>query len=144
VTFTLTSDLCDDARARYDPTPAGAELTLCFDEPFACWDDTCTNFTPASRSLVLHELAHAWMDAGLAESVRQRFIDHAGLEVWSDHSYPWIERAVEHAADAVAWGLLDRDMLMYRTGSPNPDHLATGFRILTGTEPLPKTDEYAP
>ncbi|MDH3680883.1 MAG: hypothetical protein OEV40_13135 [Acidimicrobiia bacterium] len=144
VTFTLYSGDCDDLRARYRATPAGAELVFCFDEETACWDDNCDNFTPGSRSLILHELAHAWMRDTIDENVEQRFIDHTGLEVWTDPRVPWDQRSIEHAAEAMTWGLMDRDIVMVRLGYPSSDRLANGFRILTGTDPLPRTDEYLP
>jgi len=52
----------------------------------------------------------------------------------------WHRRGVEHAVDTIAWGLMDCDVRMVRIGSPGAEVLTTGFRILTGTDPLHKTD----
>jgi hypothetical protein len=84
------------------------------------------------------------MDATLDETDKREFTDHDGLEVWNDPMVAWKQRAIEHAADTIAWGLMDRDIPMYRIDRPSPDHLTTGFRILTGIDPLPRTDEYSP
>jgi hypothetical protein len=145
VTFTRYSALCDDVQGLWVPTAEGSELTLCTDEGFVCWDDTCSHFTPGTQVLILHELAHAWMHLTLDERVEQRFRDHVGLDVWNDDSVPWEQRAVEHAADTIAWGLMDRELLLLRTtGRPSREDLAAGFRILTSTDPLPRTDEFSP
>ncbi len=111
-------------------------------EGTAClgWSDPC-QFSIWSRSLVLHELAHSWMDGTLEEPAPQRFMDHVGLEVWNDHAIDWDRRAVEHAADTIAWGLMDRETIMLRIGRPSADHLTTGFRMLTGVTPLHQTDD---
>lgn len=102
VIYTRFSDRCDDVRGWYRATSKGAELAFCYDEDVVCRGDGCTFFTPASRSLLVHELAHAWMAETLDEGVRTRFRNHVGLEVWNDHAVPWRERAVEHAADTMA------------------------------------------
>lgn len=141
VTFTLYSERCDDFRAYWHATPEGDELTYCFDEDLACRDDTCAGFTPAGRAAVLHELAHAWMHATLDEDVERRFADHVRLEVWDDRTVAWDRRAVEHAAETISWGLMDREVRMLMIGNPDPEHLAAGFRILTGRDPQPRTDE---
>jgi hypothetical protein len=137
VTFTLYSATCDDVQALF--IPEERDVTFCFDEGRVCSDDTCSELSTASRSLVLHEFAHAWMDVTLDDTVRQQFTDHVGLEVWSDYAVPWDQRAIEHAADTIVWGLMDHEIAMWRIGNPTPDQLTTGFRILTGTDPLPKS-----
>jgi hypothetical protein len=144
VTFTLYSDFCDDMRARYHPTADGAELNFCFNEDHACWGEDCARFVPGSRRLVLHEYAHAWIDDTLDDNARQQYTDHVGRDAWNDSSVAWRERAVEHAADTMAWGLLDRDLIMLHIGSPSPEQLTEGFRMLTNTDPLPRTDDFRP
>ncbi len=141
-TFTLYGEFCDDMRARYRSTDEGADIGFCFDESDACPNDGCASFTALGRQLVLHELAHAWIEASIDESARQRFTDYAGLEVWTGQSVPWDERAVEHAAETITWGLMDQDMRLIQIGSPSPEQLTEGFRLLTGTDPLPKTDDF--
>lgn len=143
-TFTLYSEYCDDMRARYRPAEEGAEIGFCLGENDACWDEGCTHFAPVSRRLVLHELAHAWMDATLDESARQHYTDSIGFEVWTGQSVPWGEQAMEHAAETIVWGLMDRDIYPRQIGSLSLEQLTEGLRLLTGTDPLPSTDDFSP
>jgi hypothetical protein len=138
VTFTVQNDLCEDLRARYLPSDEGIELEFCVDERSACGQPECTEIVPGWRAVILHEFAHAWLDAQLDEVDRQRFLDHVGLDTWRDPNLPWDEKGVEHAADTIAWGLMDRDIVMLRIGQPTEEELTEGFRILTGTDPLPR------
>lgn len=83
------------------------------------------------------------MSTTLDEAVREEFGEHVGLETWNDPTVAWDRRAIEHAADTIAWGLMDREMRMLAIGDPTRDELVVGFRILTGTDPLPKTDHFS-
>lgn len=150
-TFTVQSKMCDDIRARYLPTARGVELELCMDERTACWENPpeadpevceghCPAHVPGVLAIVLHEIAHAWLDANLATIDTEGFLEHAGLEAWRDRDLAWDENGVEHAADTIAWGLMDRDIEMLRLGQPTAEELTRGFRLLTGTDPLPKAD----
>jgi len=143
-TFTLYSEYCDDIGARYRRTDGGGDLSFCFGETLVCWDENCTHFRREVRRLVLHEMAHAWIDATLDEGAKQRFADHAGLDAWNDKSVFWDERAVEHAAETLAWGLMDRDLAVIQIGSPTAEQLTDDFRLLTGIDPLIKTDDFFP
>ena len=88
--------------------------------------------------MVLHESAHAWLDTHLDVIDTERILDHVGLETWRDPDLPCDEICEEHAADTIAWGLMDRDIEMLRIGQPTSEKLAEGFGILTGIDPLPK------
>ncbi len=136
VTFTRFSTLCDEAWAAYQATAEGAQLTLCFDDDRVCEDEACGDFTAASRLSLLHELAHAWMYVTLDDDAEQRFTDHVGLEHWNNPDIAWDHRAIEHAAETIAWGLMDHDMRMLQIGYPSSEELIERFRILTDTEPL--------
>jgi hypothetical protein len=137
-TFTVQSDFCDDIRAHYLRTEVGVELEFCMDEQSACRDEDCNEILPGWSAVVLHEIAHAWLDTHLDVIDIERFLDHVGLDTWRDPDLPWEENGVEHAADTIAWGLMDRDVQMLRIGQPTAGQLAEGFAILTGIEPLPK------
>ncbi len=147
-TFTVQSEMCDDIRGRYLPTARGIELELCMDERTTCWEvpevnpDVCPGHCPAhvpgQLAVILHEFAHAWLDANIDSIDSERFLDHVELEAWRDRTLPWDQNGVEHAADTIAWGLMNRDIEMLRIGQPTADELAEGFRILTGIDPLPK------
>lgn len=138
VTFTVQSDFCADIRAHYLRTEDGVELEFCMDEQAACRDEECNEVLPGWSAVVLHEIAHAWLDTRLDAIDIERFLDHVGVEAWRDSTLPWDENGVEHAADTIAWGLMDRDIEMLRVGQPPADQLAQGFRILTGIDPLPR------
>ena len=137
-TFTVQSDFCDDIRAHYLRTEDGVELEFCMDEQAACRDEDCNEILPSWRAVVLHEIAHAWLDTHLDVIDIERFLDHVGVDAWRDPDLPWDENGLEHAADTIAWGLMDRDIEMLRVGQPSDDQLAEGFRMLTGIDPLPR------
>lgn len=61
---------------------------------------------------LVHELAHAWVDANLTDVAKADFMRHRGLRVWNDHSVPWAERGTEHAATIVAWGIEEKSRLI--------------------------------
>ena len=108
------------------------------DEQAACRDEDCNEILPSWRAVVLHEIAHAWLDTHLDVIDIERFLDHVGVDAWRDPDLPWDENGLEHAADTIAWGLMDRDIEMLRVGQPSDDQLAEGFRMLTGIDPLPR------
>jgi len=148
VTFTVHSKMCEDIRGLYRPTNRGIELELCIDERTACWEDPdadpdicaghCPAHLPGVLAIILHEIAHAWLDTSIDGIDTERFLDHVELEEWRNRDLPWDQNGLEHAADTIAWGLMDRDIEMLRIGQPTPEALTVGFRILTGIDPLPK------
>jgi len=89
--------------------------------------DVCTD----DRLTVLHELAHAWAHEHLDEATRDAYVAAQGLESWHDPQTDWGARGSEHAADVVAWALLEGPIAM-----PLPDGPITeandAFRSLTG------------
>ena len=138
VTFTVQSDFCGDHRAHYLRTESGIKLEFCMDERSACRDEDCNEILPGWRAVVLHEIAHVWLDAHLDVIDTEGFLEHVGLDTWRDPDLPWVQNGLEHAADTIAWGLMDRDIEMLRIGQPTPNELAEGFAILTGMDPLPR------
>lgn len=100
----------------------------------------------------LHELAHAWANAELDDETRHAFMASRGLDVWHDADTAWEQRATEHAAEIVAWALLDRNRLvkwvepqadgtdevtwrLLTLPESDVDGLIDGYRLLTGLEP---------
>jgi len=79
------------------------------------------------RLIVLHELAHAWDHANLNQEKREAFMVMRGFDVWNDHDVPWRERAVEHLAEILVWGLHER-------GAPDAIKHAA-FHFATETQP---------
>jgi len=96
------------------------------------WD----RFLVTPKKTVLHELAHAWADQTLDSETRRRFLDLRGLDIWQDNLAPWEERGFEHAAEIIAWGLMDEDLVLASIGEADTRQLAEAFELLTGKEPL--------
>jgi hypothetical protein len=85
--------------------------------------------------VTLHELGHAWVHQHLDDDDRAAFVGHRALEHW-DEPARWYQKGTEHAAEIMAWGLLDEDIGV-RTIAPN-DHasLVASFQFLTGVDPI--------
>jgi hypothetical protein len=100
--------------------------------------ELCTNdVTFATQAMVLHELAHAWVDDSVGPTARAAFQAVRGYAHWQDYAAaPWHENGIEQAAEIVAWGLFDRPMAMSRITGNSCDELDAGFRALTGMAPL--------
>lgn len=82
------------------------------------------------RETLLHEMGHVWIDQNVAQTVRERFTEMRGLRGWNQSTVPWDDRAYEHGAEIIAWGLGNRYMA---PSIPNrdPAGLAAGFEFLT-------------
>ena len=93
-------------------------------------------FLVTPKKTILHELAHAWAHQTLDGETRDLFLDARGLDTWQDHSVPWEEQGIEHAAEVIAWGLIDEDLLLTSIGETDSVQLAEGFELLTGREAL--------
>ena len=96
------------------------------------WD----RFLVTPKKTILHELAHAWAQLSLDSETRSRFLDLRGLDIWQDKSVPWEEQGNEHAAEILAWGLMDEDLLLTSIGETGTLELAEAFELLTGKTPL--------
>jgi hypothetical protein len=92
----------------------------------------------ASREL-LHEMAHAWLDANLTEADRDRFLRLRGLATWNSRDAAWDERGYEHGAEIIAWAIGDQADGIYTPSIPDngPGELAEAFRVLT-SRPFPR------
>jgi hypothetical protein len=96
------------------------------------WD----RFLVTPKKTVLHELAHAWAHQTLDRATRNRFLDLRGLDIWHDNSMAWEEQGIEQAAEVIAWGLIDEDLLLTSIGETDPLQLAEAFELLTGKASL--------
>ena len=82
--------------------------------------------------VLMHELAHVWVDAAVDEATRAAFTEFRGAPTWND-SDNWYDHASEQAAETVAWVLLEGAMhLKPRMTMKDPGSLRTGFTLLTG------------
>ena len=91
-----------------------------------------------SRRTVLHEMAHAWMDAHVTAGLEERFLRLRQLERWNDHDDEWEQRGSEHAAEIVEWALAGQGTGTELPSIPDndPPQLAEGYELFTG-RPLP-------
>ncbi len=81
-----------------------------------------------SKTTMIHELAHAWVETVLAESDRQAFLDLRDLETWRGGD-EWAQRGAEQAAEIITWGLMDSDISV-RWLVPASDGTSTETRRL--------------
>jgi hypothetical protein len=113
--------LCDGAPARayLDQTPI--TVRMCWNDPF----------------ILLHELAHVWEAQNVIDESRDEFMGmREQVHSWASLDHRWEERGREHAANVIAWGLLEDPYPISRTYPNDPDNMRDAFRLLTGTEPL--------
>jgi hypothetical protein len=91
-----------------------------------------------SRRTVLHEMAHAWIDAHVTAGLQERFLRLRQLERWNDHDDEWEQRGTEHAAEIVEWALAGQGFGTELPSIPDnePEQLAQAYQLLTG-RPLP-------
>jgi hypothetical protein len=93
-----------------------------------CWDD---------EFILLHELAHVWVEANVTPADRAAFTAlRDGVTAWAGSGIPWSELGAEHAANVVAWGLMETPGAISRTYPNDPDSMTVAFEVLTGTGPL--------
>ncbi len=108
------------------------------------------------KKTMLHELAHAWARHNLTMAEMESFTHYRGLATWNDPADPWKERATEHAAEIIAWALMDRpvhlrltvyadhecqhsEFRMLTIEDSTVEELYDGFLQLTGVEPIFRT-----
>ena len=106
---------CGGHRGTFNPT--ANRINVCDHEPL----------------VVLHEIAHAWAHEYLTEQERAAFVAAGGFESWNAAETAWLDRGSEHAADAIAWGLLDEPQAMFTEDGPIAQKNAE-FRLLTGSD----------
>lgn len=113
--------LCNGAPATALTDQQPVELRICWNDPF----------------ILLHELAHAWDAHNLPEDRRGPFMAlRTDVDSWTGADVPWERRGIEHAANVIAWGLLEDPYPISRTYPNDPDSLTQAFRLLTDVDPL--------
>ena len=114
-------DLCNGAPATALTRQQPIEIRMCWNDPF----------------ILLHELAHAWDVHKLPADRREPFMAlRAEVDSWTGADVPWDRRGIEHAANVIAWGLLEDPYPISRTYPNDPENLIEAFRVLTGVAPL--------
>jgi hypothetical protein len=118
-------------------TGEGVDLQLCFGDEETCSGAACTQSTTA-QSTLLHELGHVWTIQNVDDATRVAFLELRGLDVWSAPGIGRDDLGTEHAAEILAWALLEDETWPARLPHNECSELAEGFRVLTGQEP-PRT-----
>ncbi|MEN8041038.1 MAG: M23 family metallopeptidase [Actinomycetota bacterium] len=92
--------------------------------------EICTD----AEFVLLHELGHVWSGLYLDEDRRNEWLELRGLDSWheGDHS----DRGTEHAADVIAFGLLDTWHTPTSITPNDRSSLIEHFEWLFGIEPL--------
>lgn len=90
-----------------------------------------------SEFILLHELAHVWVAQNFPTDKQEPFMDmRDGVLSWDNLDVSWSERGREHAANVIAWGLLEDPHPVLRTYPNDPESLLAAFRFLTDSDPL--------
>lgn len=84
---------------------------------------------------LLHELAHAWDVHALTEEIRQEFLTKAHATQWNNPDN-WYLAGGEHAANVIAWALMEERGNQTQTRPYDHASMLDGFRSLTGIDPL--------
>jgi hypothetical protein len=106
----------------------GSNIEVCYTSEFLT---AGSEFALLARRTILHELAHVWERAHVAEASRQAFLDLRNLEAWTG-AEQWARRANEQAAEVLVWGLME-ELTLPRLPDPTCDGLAEAFELVTGT-----------
>jgi hypothetical protein len=88
------------------------------------------------RTVVLHELAHAWEWNALDDSARDEFVSENDLPTWNSRDHEWEERGVELMADTIAMGLI----LIDGNNNPMAVPILCSFEMITGRDHPALTD----
>ena len=72
----------------------------------------------------------------MSDHAREEFGRIRGTRSWNGAGDGWGQRATEHAAVIMAWGLTDGITNVHMIGDVSANALADAFRFLTGTNPI--------
>ncbi len=112
---------CGGAPARTSITAESNLIRLCWTDEF----------------ILLHELAHVWVSFNVRPAQHEPFMAMRNdVQLWASSQVPWEQRGCEHAANVIAWGLLEDPYPISRTYPNDPAALRSAFVLLTGTNPL--------
>lgn len=124
----LTLKLLGPNLADCGGSPGRAKLDHDPIEVRMCWN---------SEFILLHELAHVWEAHNVPTDKHEPFMDlRTGVRSWASLDVAWSERGREHAANVIAWGLLEDPYPVSRTYPNDPDNLLAAYQFLTDTHPL--------
>jgi hypothetical protein len=138
VTFDPYDPRCRVNQGMATFTGDATDVLVCHEDGMGCRGAGCDVRTER-RLLLLHEIAHAWIQAEVGPETRDRFLLLVGLADWSDggqaSSSDWRRLGVEWAAETLVWGAGGPDGTALRVGARPCDQLVAGYRTLTGRAP---------
>jgi hypothetical protein len=116
----------------------GPDLVVCMDAFDSCTPsrEECTGFNRSTRLALLHELGHVWLLVHVDDATAEELMTITGARAWRSAAVPWHERGVEHAAEILAWGLMDEPIELARIGRPSCHVIVDAYRELTEQTPL--------
>lgn len=79
--------------------------------------------------ILVHEMAHAYLERTLSERQRTDFLELRGLREWG--TGPWESRGAEHAAELLVWELTNYDVHVW-LGGDSCTELGKGVEVLVG------------
>ena len=112
------SERCHDFAGYFSLPPEGARVDICID-----FHDSELG-THLRHKLVLHELAHAWVQANTPRPHRDEFMAVHGAPTWNDPAASHHARGTEIAANAIMYAL-------HPDQPGKPDQIC-GYERLTG------------
>lgn len=85
------------------------------------------------RRTLLHELAHAWIDQNVNETVTAAFVELRAVDTWLARDHLWQDRGAEHAAEIFMWGVQDGDYTLdFRLDDTECSEVSAAYTLLTG------------
>ncbi len=110
-----------------------------------------------SKTTMVHELAHAWLETVLVESDRRDFLELRGLETWRGGP-SWGLRGAEQSAEIITWALMDTDISvrwmvtnsdgtttntwrLFKVPNSSPVELVAAYENLTDRQPSDRLDD---
>jgi hypothetical protein len=96
-------------------------------------DHCVPHVSEIARDVLLHEMGHAWIDQYVATPLRERFTELRDLTEWNASGVAFEEKAYEHGAEIIAWGLGTR-WFAPEIPDREPWQLRVAFELLTGVE----------
>ena len=67
--------------------------------------------------------------------MKSSFLALRGLKTWNDQDSDWSERGFEHAAEVIAWALLDEEQRIFTVPNTQPESFAEAYTLLTRRAP---------
>ena len=130
----VTFDPYDPFCRRYAGRFMDGALLLCFDQDSLCSDGTCA-LDGRDLEVLVHELAHAWVEGRTDPATRQALMDLVGVTRWNHPDDRWHQRGTEWAAETLTWGLLGGEQELVCMSRPSCAFLVRAYTLLTGVVP---------